>query len=118
MVPSPGNKVWGALYEVPDFLIERKPAEAQVRKSLDAIEGEGASYRCEAIAVRRKNGSVATEITCRVRNPVQGPRTRLKYAGYIIKGLRERGVCEDYIDGVKKLAQARIPAITVDIQEL
>ena len=45
IVPSPGNRVWGALYEVPDFLIERDTSEAQGRKSLDAIEGEGFNYR-------------------------------------------------------------------------
>jgi hypothetical protein len=33
--------VWGVLYEVPDFLIERKTAAAQNRSSLAAIEGEG-----------------------------------------------------------------------------
>ncbi len=118
ITPSPGNKVWGALYEVPDFLIERESAEVQGRRSLDAIEGEGTNYRREAIAVRQKNGPIVTAITYRVRNPAQGLRTSLEYVRYIIKGLRERGVCEDYIDGVKKLAQASNPAITVDIQEL
>src|SRR5271156_2509344 len=54
MVPSPGNRVWGALYEIPDFLIERDAAEAQDRKALDAIEGEGINYRRVTIAVRRE----------------------------------------------------------------
>ena len=54
IVASPGNKVWGALYNVPDFLIGRKTAAAQNRKSLDAIEGEGANYKRETIAVRRQ----------------------------------------------------------------
>src|SRR5580700_6751212 len=44
IVSSPGSKVWGVLYDVPDFLIERKTAAAQNRKSLDAIEGEGTNY--------------------------------------------------------------------------
>ena len=52
IVTSPGNKVWGTLYEVPEFLIERRTAAAQNRKSLDAIEGEGRNYKRETIAAR------------------------------------------------------------------
>ena len=33
MVDTPGSKVWGVLYEVPDFLIEQKTAAAQNRRS-------------------------------------------------------------------------------------
>jgi len=69
IVTSPGNKVWGALYEVPDSLLERKTAAAQNRKSLDAIEGEGGNYRREAIAVRRDNGLIVTALTYRVQSP-------------------------------------------------
>jgi gamma-glutamylcyclotransferase len=116
MVPSPGNRVWGALYEVPDFLIGRNTAEAQGRRTLDAIEG--IYYRRVTIAVRRENGQIISAITYRVGNPAQGLKTSLEYVGYIVKGLRERGVNEDYIDDVKKLAQANNPAITVQVQEL
>jgi hypothetical protein len=69
IVVSPGNKVWDTLYEVPDFLVERKTAAAQNRKSLDAIEGEGANYNRETIAVRRHNDPAVTALTYRVQNP-------------------------------------------------
>lgn len=118
IVASPGTKVWGVMYEVPDFLIERKTAGAQNRKSLDEIEGEGANYRRETIAVRQNGGPTVKAITYRVRNPNPGLKTSLEYVGYIVKGLRECGVREDYIEHVKQLAQANNPAIAVQVQEL
>ena len=118
IVESPGSKVWGVLYEVPDFLIERKTASAQNRRSLDAIEGEGGNYKRETIAVRRDNGPIVTGLTYRVQSPKPDLKTNLEYVGYIVSGLRERGVREDYIDHVKKLAQTNNPAITIEVQEL
>jgi len=118
MVPSPGNKVWGALYEVPDFLIERKTAEAEGRKAFDAIEVAGTNYRRETIEVRRGDGLIVTSLTYRVKNPQTGLKTNLEYVGYIVRGLRERDVCEDYIQHVKMLAQANNPAVAVQVQEL
>jgi gamma-glutamylcyclotransferase len=118
IVASPGNKVWGALYNVPDFLIGRKTAAAQNRKSLDAIEGEGANYKRETIAVRRHNGPTVTALTYRVQNPKPDLKTNLEYVGYIVKGLRERSVREDYIEQVKRLARANNPTITAQVQEL
>ena len=115
---SPGNKAWGALYEVPDFLIERKTAAAQNRKSLDAIEGEGANYKRETLAVRRNDGPTVTALTYLVQNPKPDLQTSLEYVRYIVEGLRERGVREDYIEHVKKLAQANNPAIATQVQEL
>jgi gamma-glutamylcyclotransferase len=117
IVVSPGSKVWGALYEVPDFLIERNTAEAQGRKSLDAIEGEGSNYSRETIAVRRDNGLIVTALTYRAKKPKQGIKTSLEYVGYIVKGLRERGVREDYIEHVKKLAQANNRALAAEVIE-
>ena len=67
IVLSPGNKVWGALYEVPDFLIDRKAAAAQNRKSLDGIEGKNSTR--EMITVRRNNGPTIDAITYRVLDP-------------------------------------------------
>lgn len=118
IVASPGNKVWGVLYEVPDYLIERKTAAAQNRKSLDAIEGEGANYKRETIAVRRNDGAIISALTYRVRNPQPDLKTNLEYVGYIVEGLRERGVQEDYVEIVKQLAQANNPAIAAQVQRL
>jgi len=44
IVRNPGGKVWGVVYDVPDYLIGRKTAEARGRKSFDQIEGEGTNY--------------------------------------------------------------------------
>jgi gamma-glutamylcyclotransferase len=118
IVQSPGNKVWGALYEVPDFLTERKTAAAHNRKSLDAIEGEGGNYRRHTIAVRRDNGQIVTALTYRVQNPKPDLKTNLEYVGYIVEGLRERGVRADYIEHVKNIAQTNNPTIAALVQEL
>jgi gamma-glutamylcyclotransferase (GGCT)/AIG2-like uncharacterized protein YtfP len=118
IVVSPGSNVWGALYEVPDFLIERKTAAAQNRKSLDEIEGEGTNYRRETIAVRKDGDTIVKALTYRVRNPTPDLKTSLEYVEYIVKGLRERGVCEEYIARVKRLAATNNPAIATKVREL
>jgi gamma-glutamylcyclotransferase (GGCT)/AIG2-like uncharacterized protein YtfP len=118
IVATPGTKLWGALYYVPDFLINRKTAGAHNRKSLDAIEGEGANYRRETIAVRQDNGLLLTALTYRVRNPKPDLKTNLEYVRYIVMGLRERGVREDYVGLVKKLAATNNPAIGMAIDDL
>lgn len=118
IVDSPGSKVWGVLYEVPDFLLERKSAAAQNRKSLDAIEGEGTNYKRETIAVRQNSGPIVKALTYRVRNPKPNLQTSLEYVEHIIEGLRERGVREAYINQVKKAAATNNPAIATQVQEL
>jgi hypothetical protein len=92
IVPTPGSKVWGVLYEVPDFLIERTTASARKRKSLDAIEGEGTNYARQSIAVKSADGQILTAITYRVIDPKPDLKSSLEYVGYIIDGLREHGV--------------------------
>ena len=118
IVDSPGGKVWGVLYEVPDFLIKRETASTQNRKSLDAIEGEGTNYKRETIAVRQDSGPIVKALTYRVRNPKPNLQTSLEYVGYIVEGLRERGVREHYISQVKKVAATNNPAIATQVQEL
>jgi gamma-glutamylcyclotransferase (GGCT)/AIG2-like uncharacterized protein YtfP len=118
IVASPGNKVWGVLYDVPDFLIERKTAAIQNRKSLDAIEGEGTNYKRETITVRRKNGPTVTALTYRAQYPKRDLPTNLEYVAYIVKGLREHGVCEGYITQVKGLAANNNPAIATQVQDV
>lgn len=118
IVASPGNKVWGVLYEVPDFLIERKTAAAQNRKSLDAIEGEGTNYKRETITVGRDNGTTVTALTYRVQYPRPNLKTNLEYVTYMVKGLREHGVSEEYITQVKGLAASNNPVIATQVKEL
>src|SRR5712671_6097491 len=59
IVRKPGSKVWGVLYEVPDYLIDRETVKASGRRSFDEIEGEGTNYKRETIMVRRPSGEIA-----------------------------------------------------------
>jgi len=81
IVRKHGGKVWGALYEIPDYLIDRKTASARGRMSLDAIEGEGKNYKREAIKVRRQNGEIVAALTYTVKDPKTGLKTNIDYVG-------------------------------------
>jgi gamma-glutamylcyclotransferase (GGCT)/AIG2-like uncharacterized protein YtfP len=80
IVPKPGGKVWGVLYEIPKYLLSRHTAGE--RKSLDAIEGEGTNYERREIEVRKPNGEIVTALTYTVRNPRSGLRTDIDYVRY------------------------------------
>lgn len=118
IVPSPGNKVWGVIYEVPDFLMSRDTARKQKRKSLDAIEGEGTNYTRQLITVKSAAGDVLNAITYRVIHPTPGISTSIEYVGYIVRGLREHGVGAEYIAKVKAIANANNPAIAAEVNAL
>ena len=60
IVRKHGGKVWGVLYDVPDYLINRETAKARGRRSFDEIEGEGKNYNRETIKVRRQNGNIVS----------------------------------------------------------
>jgi hypothetical protein len=112
------SKVWGVLYEVPDWLIERASAEANGRKSLDAIKGAGTEYQRTAIEVRKPGGQPIQAITYTAANPKAGLLTQTGYVRHIVTGLRERGVPEGYIDRVKSIACANNPAMSAIVPRL
>jgi gamma-glutamylcyclotransferase len=116
IVPFPGCKVWGALYELPEYLLDRETAKVRNRKSLDAIEGR--KYRREPITVQLPNGELLTCVTYRVIEPEAGLKTSFEYVAYIVKGLRERGVPTEYIAAVKNLAASNNPVIATRVGEL
>lgn len=118
IVRKPGSRVWGALYDVPDYLIQRQTAKARGRKSLDQIEGEGTNYRRETIQVRRPDGRMEQALTYLVMDPQAGLKTGIDYVRHIICGLRERGVADEYISRVKHLAIANNPSITIQVQDI
>jgi hypothetical protein len=118
IVPKAASKVWGALYEVPDSLLDRNTAAAIGRKSMDAIEGEGSNYRREEIVVRLDNDQIVTALTYRVRDPKPNLKTGIGYVEYIVKGLRERGVPEKYITEVKGIAGINNPTIAIQAESL
>lgn len=115
IVKTPGKKVWGVLFDVPDDRISRETSP-KGKKSFDAIEAD--RYRRHWIQVRRPNGSVVTALTYVVKCPEQGLQTNLDYVRHIVVGLREHGVPDDYIREVKAIAAANNPAIAEEVGRL
>jgi cation transport regulator ChaC len=118
IVRHPGGKVWGVLYEIPDYLIRRSSAQAHGRKSLDAIEGEGTNYKREMIQVRRPDGQIVEAFTYIVINPEPGLKTNVNYVQLIVHGLREHKVSDEYIAKVKAIAEANNTYIAEEIKKL
>lgn len=116
IVRKPGGKVWGVLYEVPQFLLSRTTAGG--RRSFDAIEGEGTNYERREIEVRKPDGSIVTALTYTVRNPRSGLKTNFDYVRTIIAGLRERGIPQAYIDKVKAIAITSNPTLEGSLERL
>lgn len=98
LIPSPGRKVWGVLYEIPeDFIRGRRP---DGKKTLEQIEGP--HYEETTIRVRSQAGEELEATTFLVK-PHQrriGLWTSAAYVSWIIYGLRDHGVPEDYIQHV------------------
>jgi len=118
IVRKPGGKVWGVLYEVPDFLIDRKTAKERGRKSFDEIEGEGTNYKRETIKVCRANGKIVSALTYTVKCPKAGLRTTTDYVRLIVHGLREHKISDEYVAKVKAIAAANNPGIGPAVEKL
>lgn len=101
IISGRGRKIWGVLYEIPDYLIRRETSGE--RRSLDAIEGEGGNYERQIIEVKHADGTpVEGEvITYVVRDKREGLQTNLDYCRHIIEGLREHNAPDEYIEYVK-----------------
>jgi gamma-glutamylcyclotransferase (GGCT)/AIG2-like uncharacterized protein YtfP len=118
IVRKPGEKVWGVVYEVPDFLIDRKTANERGRKSLDQIEGVGTNYKRETIEVRLSSSANAAALTYTVIDRKSGLKTNIVYVRHIIEGLRKHGVPDRYIAKVKAIAVANNPDIAAAVAKL
>jgi AIG2-like family len=118
IIQGSGRKIWGVLYDIPDYLIHRETSQG--RRSLDAIEGEGANYERISIRVREPNGQLVDDlvITYVVKSKVENLRTNLQYASYIIKGLREQNVPTDYIEYVKQRVKLNNSDINEEIDQI
>ncbi len=108
--------MWGALYEISEFLIGRDTAKARDRRSLDGIEGK--NYQHKLIELRSAQGHRLKALTYVVATPQPLLKTNAEYVGFIIRGLRERGVHSAYIDEVKAIASTNNPAISTEIEDL
>ena len=104
LVSSPGRRAWGVLYEVADELVRGRRAGG--RKTLKAIEGD--KYEEKPIRVRDASGVEREATTFRVKatERTNGLATSAAYVSWILYGLREHGVPEDYIAHVQEVALA------------
>ena len=118
IVRKSGGKVWGVLYEVSDYLIDRKTAKERGRKSFDEIEGEGTNYKRETIEVRCPNGKTVSALTYTVRCPKPALKTNVDYVRLIVCGLREHKIPGGYIARVKTIAAANNPEIAEAVEGL
>jgi gamma-glutamylcyclotransferase len=84
IVASPGESVWGALYEVADGELDR----------LDRKEGEGFAYR--QVEVDLADGRRATAYEVIDKEPREVPCTP-EYAQLVVAGARERGLPEEWV---------------------
>lgn len=118
ILPGHGRKIWGVIYDIPENLIRRETSDT--RKSLDAIEGECKNYHRISIRVKYSEGRPFEEdvITYMGKNRKSGIRTSLEYSGYIIRGLREHNIQEEYINYVKNKVVANNPDLEIEIERL
>lgn len=102
LVPTRNRKAWGVLYEVPDDFIRDERADGQ--KTLQQIEGP--LYEEKTIRVRNQGGTEIEAVTFLVKEKKRRGdiATSAAYVSWIIYGLREHGVPEDYITHVLDVA--------------
>lgn len=96
-----GRSIYGVLYEIPEFLIFRDTAKQRNRKSLDAIEGEGANYVRTTIGLITNDGEPVSAITYIVKNRQPNLKTSAAYVTHILTGLREHGMPAEYCQYVR-----------------
>ncbi|MBI1852370.1 MAG: gamma-glutamylcyclotransferase [Planctomycetes bacterium] len=102
LVPTPGRKAWGVLYDIPDEFIRGKRKDDQ--KTLENIEGS--NYEEKEIRVRRPGREPMTSVTFLVKRDKRstGLITGAWYVSWIVYGLREQGVPEEYVQHVVDVA--------------
>ena len=102
LVATPGRRAWGVLYEVPEEFIRGRRPDGQ--KTLEQIEGP--RYEEKSIRVVDQRGEPCEAIAFMVREEErrQGLATSAAYVSWIIYGLRDHGVPEDWIAHVVEVA--------------
>lgn len=102
LVPTPGRKACGVLYEIPDDFIRGRRRDGQ--RTLAEIEGP--NYEANDIRVGRPDGDAAQAVTFLVKRDKRAMRlsTSAAYVSWIVCGLREQGVPELYVRHVIEVA--------------
>jgi hypothetical protein len=103
IVSGSGRRIWGVIYEVPDYLMSRKMANAKGRKSFDEVEGEGSNYERTQIRLNWPDGRPVAKpvITYIGKNRRTGIKTTAEYVRHILKGLAEHRLPRDYEEYVR-----------------
>ncbi len=101
LIPTPGHKAWGVLYDIPNDLIRGNRTD---RKTLEQIEGP--RYEEKNIRVRKQNGEIINAVTYLVRphDRCNDLATLVWYVSWIVYGLRDHSVPEEYISHVQEIA--------------
>jgi len=102
LVPTPGGEAWGILYEISDDFIRGRRTDG--KKTLEQIEGP--RYEEKPINVVDQQGNQCGAITFVVREADRRPglATSAAYVSWIVYGLRDHGVPEDWIAHVVHVA--------------
>ena len=119
-IRQPGDRrIWGVLYEIPDYLVERDTANARGRRSMDEIEG--VRYARVPIEVRWRNGRLVKQpvFTYTVKAPTKDTQeTSLAYVTHILNGLRDHRAPAAYVAYVKKRIVISNPQLAANLNQL
>jgi hypothetical protein len=101
ILPTKGCKVWGVLYDVPDNLVRGRRSNGPTLEEL-----EGPKYHEEKILVQTQGSNKIRAVTFLVKDTERRNdlATAVWYVSWIIYGLREHSVPEDYIEHVREVA--------------
>jgi cation transport regulator ChaC len=104
LVRTPGRRAWGVLYEIPDEFMRGTRTDG--RRTLARIEGS--RYEEIQIRVRDAQGRERDAVTFVVKQAErrEGLATSAAYVSWIVYGLRDHGVPEDYLAHVIEVALA------------
>jgi gamma-glutamylcyclotransferase len=98
VVESPGEEVWGVLYELPDRALD----------GLDAKEGAGFAYRRREVEVERGDERVRALVYEVIDKEAEQVPCTSDYAALLIGGARERGLPKGWVEHLDAvLAPAR-----------
>jgi len=117
IVRKEGSKVWGVVYDIPDYLVERVSAKQRGRKSLDGIEGEGKNYQRIRIKVENQSGEIIEATTYEAISKHKGLKTSCAYAEHIIKGLQEHHIPKDYVEKTMRKIIENNPCLRTHFEE-
>jgi len=104
LISAEGRTAWGVLYEIPDAFVRGERADGQ--KTL--VEIEGPRYEEKVIRVRDRQGAEREAVTFVVKpkDRRNGLATSAAYVSWIVYGLREHEVPEEYLTHVVEVALA------------